>query len=1266
MRNRLVILLCLLLIPFSVHAEDFTYEDAQEAIRQSMQAWYMRGSYRQYNSSKNTYEVLRHPEDSTVQDNGYSVCSGFSNDAIMEAFGFKSNNDGVPGAYTPAGSSAYINEAKFYLYGNPEKNVVGKECKTLKPSSGDPKVGCRGEYVIYYYNEDLDKDPYYYNPNKLELSNIKKLSNFLKVLRPGDIVSYDGHVLLVYDFKYSDGKKVDALLVESGTGGSKVMTKIDPTETKLHQLYYRKSKNNTDGVVTKNGILDIVSAYMPYEGTLHWRWLSKYKKFVNDGIVACTTNMCSITRAFYKGSDGKAVFNYDIVWPENQRTSKARLHLPGIFIAKTSSKYDNNSVVLNDPITYTIRIINNSNLSVINGTSKKTTYKNFYVKETLPPEVDYVASSIDDSQEGTYDANTRTITWKITKLEPTQEIVLKYKVKVKNDTANIGKFINAEGKVYVIDENYALDENYFIKTSTVRHEIINTTSKTDAEYRTCYNSLKSKHSSLSLIQKTYECVYGEDLPFSFTKFSPSNEDYLNKMMSVPSGKASQVQLNTAGDYKIYADMILNNYWNKLTKNTKNSTTYYTFPSWRGKNTGNYISGINRANTIASGHFKVGDVLIYTMDKKSTKDDLCYTKENGIYAYIYLTDANGENGKFVGVNYKDNSNKRNEFTKEYYTNNNLALGTYLYDGPATDANYNYANYQTLFGKDAYVILRPEKVITEITKITVKTNPTKTTYLQKETLDVTGGVITATKSNGDTEDISMKDSSVSITGYDANKVGEQTITVTYKGKSTSFQVTVNANTITSISVKTNPTKTNYFVGEELSVAGGIIKVTYSNNSTKDISMSNSEVSISGYNQNTAGNQTIQVAYQEKTTSFTVVVTAVELQSIHIGQYPDKLIYQVGESLNLTGGEILKTYNNGMTSNVDMTDQSVTVTGFDSATAGTKTVTLTVGGKSATMEIIVNSAPDPTEVRTLDSISIYSNPNKTSYLIGEELELTGGKIKAKYNKTVGDTTTIEYEIIDMSNSNVTVSGFSSTEEGNKTITVKYQEKTTSFTVTVSKAEVKIQKIEVTQVPSQRNYKQYQENLNLNGGKITVTKSDNSTEEIEMTNSEITVLDFDNSILGNQTLRVLYKGFETTFKVTIYDQEEEPEEEYDIGTVTSAEIIQQPEITTYVQGDSFDVSGMVLKLQYDDGETSTVELADYPGQYTVSGFDSSKVGEQTVTIQFAGQDVQVLVTVRAREDIVAPDTFATKGFFSKIIATILLISGFMIMMKYTSKKNS
>ena len=58
--------------------------------------------------------------------------------------------------------------------------------------------------------------------------------------------------------------------------------------------------------------------------------------------------------------------------------------------------------------------------------------------------------------------------------------------------------------------------------------------------------------------------------------------------------------------------------------------------------------------------------------------------------------------------------------------------------------------------------------------------------------------------------------------------------------------------------------------------------------------------------------------------------------------------------------------------------------------------------------------------------------------------------------------------------------------------------------------------------------ENINNLSGvwsEINRRKELGNTEEIEMTNNEITVLDFDNSVLGNQTLRVLYKGFETTF---------------------------------------------------------------------------------------------------------------------------------------------
>ena len=74
------------------------------------------------------------------------------------------------------------------------------------------------------------------------------------------------------------------------------------------------------------------------------------------------------------------------------------------------------------------------------------------------------------------------------------------------------------------------------------------------------------------------------------------------------------------------------------------------------------------------------------------------------------------------------------------------------------------------------------------ITMKSVPQKTVYTKGEALDVTGAQIELTYSNGKTE---IKDVTAEmVSGYDANKAGEQTLTVTYEGKKATFQVTVNA--------------------------------------------------------------------------------------------------------------------------------------------------------------------------------------------------------------------------------------------------------------------------------------------------------------------------------------------------------------------------------------------------------------------------------------------------------------------------------------------
>ena len=77
-----------------------------------------------------------------------------------------------------------------------------------------------------------------------------------------------------------------------------------------------------------------------------------------------------------------------------------------------------------------------------------------------------------------------------------------------------------------------------------------------------------------------------------------------------------------------------------------------------------------------------------------------------------------------------------------------------------------------------------------------------------------------------------------------------------------------TIQSVSVKTNPSKTMYNVGETLNTSGLVITATYSDGSNKEIT---SGFTCNPTTLNTAGQQTITVTYQGKTTTFVVTVSA-----------------------------------------------------------------------------------------------------------------------------------------------------------------------------------------------------------------------------------------------------------------------------------------------------------------------------------------------------------------------------------------------------------
>ncbi len=88
-----------------------------------------------------------------------------------------------------------------------------------------------------------------------------------------------------------------------------------------------------------------------------------------------------------------------------------------------------------------------------------------------------------------------------------------------------------------------------------------------------------------------------------------------------------------------------------------------------------------------------------------------------------------------------------------------------------------------------------------------------------------------------------------------------------------------TVESISVKTKPSDTSYFVGERLNTAGLKITVNYSDGTSED---KTSGFTCSPTSFTSSGTKTVTVTYEGKTATFTVSVEPAPSQSVSVGDY------------------------------------------------------------------------------------------------------------------------------------------------------------------------------------------------------------------------------------------------------------------------------------------------------------------------------------------------------------------------------------------------
>ncbi|GHV90898.1 hypothetical protein AGMMS50268_14010 [Spirochaetia bacterium] len=239
------------------------------------------------------------------------------------------------------------------------------------------------------------------------------------------------------------------------------------------------------------------------------------------------------------------------------------------------------------------------------------------------------------------------------------------------------------------------------------------------------------------------------------------------------------------------------------------------------------------------------------------------------------------------------------------------------------------------------------VVPVEKLSISQPPAKTVYMQGDDFDPTGLSVLVDFEKGAVPSETVISNRLTVSGYSKNKSGAQSITVEYFGKRTSFEVKIAA--LVGIAVGAPPNNTEYFTGEDLDLSGLIVNGTWEGNRQRTIQVTLEN--LSSFDKNRAGKQDVFITYSGKTTSFPV--TFVGMQSILITRPPAKLNYENGERLDLADLTVQGT-RTGATS-IEMVDVSrLKISGYDRFKAGNQTVTVTIGGRSATFRVTVEQSP------------------------------------------------------------------------------------------------------------------------------------------------------------------------------------------------------------------------------------------------------------------------------------------------------------------------
>nr|DAW87704.1 MAG TPA: Glycine rich protein [Bacteriophage sp.] len=300
-----------------------------------------------------------------------------------------------------------------------------------------------------------------------------------------------------------------------------------------------------------------------------------------------------------------------------------------------------------------------------------------------------------------------------------------------------------------------------------------------------------------------------------------------------------------------------------------------------------------------------------------------------------------------------------------------LGSEYYMTNASTSTRAYSGQ----GKAKITVLETAKPT--VTKIEIFTSP-KTIYRIGESF-VEQGIIQVTYS--DNSQLLVPITSNLLTGFDTSSVGTKTVTITYAGVTTTYDITIIG--VTNM-VFTEQPITEYKKNDTF-IQKGLISVTWSDTNIESVPLTSDM--LSGFDTSSVGTKTVTVNYYNGSLTYDIEVS--NIVSVEIEEEPITN-YKLFDTFK-DGGTLKVTYEGGKAEYVNITRDIVQ--NFNTDTVGYNLVTLNYAGfRVSYMILVMVDEISCVFDRTLEDVT-YAFNNQTSVSKGalnyEDLNRIEGNI-------------------------------------------------------------------------------------------------------------------------------------------------------------------------------------------------------------------------------------------------------------------------------------